>query len=97
MNWSYSTALYGQDISMMTKDEERALIGNYRTVGLLKDSIFTEITDHKMTNQYLYDNATKEMSELSTPDKSLKDLCISYYETASKRYSDGAMKEKSTD
>lgn len=94
LNWNYHSALYGKDINKMTKEEERALIGNYRTVGLLKDSIFTEINDRKKVNQYIWDNNSKQMSEMQMQNKVFKKLTTSYYQTASERFKNGLMKEK---
>jgi len=93
LNWNYSTALYGMDINKMNKNDERALIGNYRTIGLLKDSIFTELNDRKNINQYLYNANIKSMGEYYDTNKKLENLCISYYQTASTRYKKGLMKE----
>ncbi len=94
LNWNYTTALYGKDISRMASDNERALIGNYRTVGLLKDSIFTEINDRKKSNQYLWDLTNRQMTKSELKDEELKDLTISYYQTASHRFKNKSMKEK---
>lgn len=93
LNWNYSTALYGKDIRKMTKKEERALIGNYRTVGLLRNDIFTEINDRKQVQQYNWDAALKQMHKIKTTNKPLEALTISYYQTASERYKNGWMKE----
>lgn len=93
LNWSYSSALYGEDISKMTSGEERALVGNYRTVGLLKNSVFTELNDKKEVKQYAWNSEKKEMKKLSVKDKLLIDLTISHYQTASYRLKKGLMKE----
>ena len=94
LNWDYQTALYGKDISKMKKHEERALIGNYRTIGVLKDSIFTQLNDKKKIEQYNWNSQTKEMTELTDKNGLLENLTISYYQTASERFKNGAMKEK---
>ena len=95
LNWSYNTSLYGLDISLMSKSDERALIGNYRTVGLLKADIFTEINDHKKVNQYSWNSSQTIMTPLEQQIKDLKNLTISYYQTASYRFKHGLMKEGS--
>ncbi|MCE4565164.1 sulfatase-like hydrolase/transferase [Maribellus sp. CM-23] len=94
LNWDYSTSLYGKDISEMAPEEERSLIGNYRTVGLLKGAVFTELTDKKNANQYSWLADKKEMSKLKNQDTKLVDLTIAYYESAAYRYKEGLMKEE---
>ena len=85
--------VYGKDVRLMQPNEERALIGNYRTLGMLRGNLFTEINDRKQCNQYIWN---KEISQM-TIDKSLnqinRDLTISYYQTASERFKSGKMKE----
>lgn len=93
--WSYTTALYGKDIAKVQPGEERALIGNYRTLGLLKQNVFTEINDRRKTTQYSWDPSTNTMKSLNgVPKDSLRLLTIAYYQTASERFSNGEMKEK---
>ena len=36
LNWSYTSNVFGKDITKMTPEDERALIGNHRKIGLLK-------------------------------------------------------------
>lgn len=93
LNWDYTTELYGKDITKMQTNEERALLGNYRTVGLLQNGIFTQLTDRKQVQQYQWNADKKEMSSVSEPIDSLKNITISYYQTASERFKDGKMKE----
>jgi phosphoglycerol transferase MdoB-like AlkP superfamily enzyme len=94
LNWNYTTSLYGKDIRLMQSNEERALIGNYRTLGLLKNSIFTEINDKKQCNQYAWKATSKEMHILKKQDATLENLTIANYQTASYRFKNGKMKEK---
>ncbi|MCK3685119.1 alkaline phosphatase family protein [Maribellus sp. YY47] len=93
LNWDYTTSLYGKDISKMTAEEERTLIGNYRTVGLLKGSVFTELTDKKNANQYSWMADKREMSKLKSQNTKLIDLTVAYYESAAYRYKEGLMGE----
>lgn len=95
LNWNYRTALYGKDIQKMAPDEERAVIANYRTLGLLKANIFTELNDKKQVHQYKWDANKKIMTEIKTNGiDSLKKLTIAYYQTASERFKNGNMKVK---
>ena len=94
LNWKYENATYGKNIFKMKPKNERALIGNYRTLGLLKNNVFTQINDHKKTQQFAYNPSKKTISkELIHTNDSLKKLTISYYQTASERFKNGMMKE----
>lgn len=94
LNWSYTTSLYGKDIRLMQPGEERALLGNYRTVGLLRSDVFTEINDKKQCNQYLWNSFTKEMIVKKEQNQELRNITIANYQTASQRFKKGDMKEK---
>lgn len=95
LDWNYETELYGKDINKMKSSEERALIGNYRTVGLLRNNIFTEINDRKKTNQYSWDPKENKMLLFdSVKDTVLSKTTIAYYQTASANFKNGLMKEK---
>ena len=52
LGWSYTTSLYGKDINQMKIGDERAFIGNYRTLGMLKGNVFTQIDDRKRLKQF---------------------------------------------
>ena len=94
-NWNFENATFGKNIFSMKPEEERALIGNYRTLGLLKNNIFTQINDRKNAKQLLYNPKNKTISkELKFKNEILKRVTISYYQTASERFKNGKMKEK---
>jgi len=92
LNWNYSTSLYGKDIQLMKPEEERALIGNYRTLGIYKNNIFTEINDRKQVHFYTVNAKNIEMKPVKMKNDSLKNTTISYYQTASYRFKEGKMK-----
>ncbi len=93
LGWQYKTALYGNDILKMKPEEERALIGNYRTLGILKNGLFTQINDHKQTQQFVYNPKDKTLKgEVNKVVDSLKKITISYYQTASDRFKSSKMK-----
>lgn len=92
LNWNYNTALYGKDINQMKLGEERAFIGNYRTLGLLKDSVFTQIDDRRKAKQFKV--LSSGMSLLDKKNENLINETISYYQTASERFKNGKMKVK---
>ena len=94
LNWSYNTALYGKDINQTKEGEERAFIGNYRTLGVLKDNVFTQIDDRRRAKQFLVSEKDKSLSELKDTDEKLLTETITYYQTASERFKNGKMKEQ---
>ncbi|WP_410220124.1 LTA synthase family protein [Pedobacter sp.] len=96
LNWNYQTELYGKDVNKMAAEDERALIGNYRTLGLLKHNVFTQIDDRKNVKFFSWNNQDKSMNEIKAKvNDSLKNLTIAYYQTASERFKNGKMKQKS--
>lgn len=94
LNWNYTTSLYGKDIRLMLPNEERALLGNYRTIGLLQHNNFTEINDKKQCNQYSWNIEAKEMKPLKYSNQALKNSTIANYQTASYRFKNGFMKAR---
>lgn len=94
LNWNYNTAFYGKDINQMKAGEERAFIGNYRTLGMLKENLFTQIDDHKRVKQFRVLEKNQSLSEVNNQNKELVSETISYYQTASGRFKNGKMKEQ---
>lgn len=94
LGWSYNTALYGKDINKMKAGEERAFIGNYRTLGMFKNNIFTQIDDRKRVKQFLVSGADKSLTESKSRNRQLINETISYYQTASERVKNGKMKSQ---
>lgn len=93
LNWNYTSALYGNDINQMKAGEERAFIGNYRTLGLLKENLFTQIDDRKRVKQFRVSEKDKSLSETKNQKRELVSETITYYQTASERFKNGKMKE----
>ncbi len=94
LGWTYNTELYGKDINQTRPGDERAFIGNYRTLGVLKDSLFTQIDDRKRVKQFVVSADGKNMVENNNPDQPSAAATISYYQTASDRFKNKKMKEK---
>lgn len=95
LGWNYATSLYGKDINQMKIGDERAFIGNYRTLGMLKGNIFTQIDDRKRLKQFnVSGNEKQTLSEIKTKNQELASQTISYYQTASVRFKNGKMKAK---
>jgi phosphoglycerol transferase MdoB-like AlkP superfamily enzyme len=94
LHWNYKSSFYGKDLSLISNNEERALIGNYRTLGLLKENRFTEINDKRKITEYIVNEQKTEMKPTDIKNDSLRKVTISYYQTASYRYRNGKMKNK---
>ena len=95
LNWNYNSSFYGKDINQTNPGEERAFIGNYRTLGMLKNDIFTQINDRKKVQQFkVSSDEEKSLSEIKNQQKDLVNETISNYQTASERFKNGKMKMK---
>ncbi|MGI9649787.1 LTA synthase family protein [Chryseobacterium sp. RLHN22] len=92
LGWNYSSSLYGKDINKTKVRDERAFLGNYRTLGMLKSNIFTQIDDRKRVKQFSVSGNDQSLSELKNKNKLLVSETISYYQTASTRFKNGKMK-----
>lgn len=92
LGWNYNTSLYGKDINQTKIGSERAFLGNYRTLGMLKGNIFTQIDDRKRVKQFAVTGNDQSLSELKTKDIGQISETISYYQTASERFKNGKMK-----
>ncbi|MFY1045821.1 LTA synthase family protein [Chryseobacterium sp. GP-SGM7] len=94
LGWNYTTSLFGKDINQTKVGDERAFLGNYRTLGMLKSNVFTQIDDRKRVKQFRVSGNDQSLSELKTKNNSLVSETISYYQTASTRFKNGKMKSK---
>ena len=92
LGWNYNSSLYGKDINQTKLGEERAFIGNYRTLGMLKTNIFTQIDDRKRVKQFDVSGADQTFSEIKNQNKTLVSETIATYQTASERFKNGKMK-----
>lgn len=93
LNWNYVSSFYGMDINQIPSGNERAFVGNYRTLGLLKQGVFTQIDDKKGARQFSWSRETNNMEEIKGHrNDTLVNQTISYYQTASKRFKAGMMK-----
>lgn len=84
MNWNYESMFYGADI-LSKKFKERAFIGNYQKLGLMKNGYLFVLTPDKKIHKYkiikqtLYDVKYEEMKDIS--DEEIRET-ISYYQSA---------------
>jgi len=96
LNWEYETNLFGRNILNMKPEDERAFIGNYRKLGLLKGDKLMVLGDQKKSNFYRWERSSNELFHLPIEDNFLKET-ISYYQVADYLYSNGGLKLKSLD
>ncbi|MBW8523983.1 sulfatase-like hydrolase/transferase [Chryseobacterium chendengshani] len=94
LGWNYNTSLYGKDINQTKIGEERAFIGNYRTLGLLQNNLFTQIDDRARVKQFTVSGTEQSLSEVNFKDNDLISETIAYYQSASERFKNGKMKAK---
>jgi phosphoglycerol transferase MdoB-like AlkP superfamily enzyme len=93
LNWQYDSNLFGTDILAMKPSEERAFIGNYRKLGLLKGNKLMVLGDQKKSNFYQWEQTTNELTPLPEDPSFLKET-ISYYQVADYLYTKGGLKLK---
>lgn len=91
LNWSYTSNIYGQDISKMTPTQERALIGNYRKLGLLKKDKLVVLNNDKDANFYLW-NKKDNTLKVQKMDETILNEAILYYQSAYDFFKSGALK-----
>ena len=92
LNWNYNSNLYGTDILKMKPEEERAFVGTYRKLGLLKKNVnILVLGDQKVSNFYQWNRETNELLPLKEDETFLKEI-ISNYQTADYLFSNGGLK-----
>ncbi len=90
-NWSYETTLFGKDILKMEKKDERAFIGNYRKLGLLKDDKIMILGDQKKAMFYQWNKETNALKQIEMNTNFLEET-ISWYQLADYFYNNEKLK-----
>ena len=80
LNWTYKSQLIGKDISKMKPNEDRALIGNYRSLGLLQDNKLMILNDKKSSELYNWEKETNDLSPIKSDPDFLR-TTLGYYHT----------------
>lgn len=93
LNWDYTSNLFGKNILQMTDKDERAFIGNYRKLGLLKADKLMVLGDQHQTNFYKWKREDNSLKELSI-DNMFLDETISFYQVADYLYNNDGLKIK---
>ena len=93
LNWSYTSNLFGKDITKMTPSDERAFIGNHRKVGLLKKDGLLVLETQKKHSFYQWSKKNNTLILADSNPHFLKET-ISYYQTAYELFKNGGLKLK---
>tara|TARA_R110000796_G_scaffold37722_4_gene95404 strand:- start:317189 stop:319165 length:1977 start_codon:yes stop_codon:yes gene_type:complete len=93
LGWNYESNLFGVDITKMKPEDERAFIGNYRKLGLLKDHKVMILGDQKKANFYSWKVDDNSLESIPM-EKNFLDKTISFYQVADYLYSNGGLKIK---
>jgi phosphoglycerol transferase MdoB-like AlkP superfamily enzyme len=91
LKWDYNSNLFGKDILKMTKEDERAFIGNYRKLGLLKDDKLMILSEQKKASFYQWNEVDNSLNSLPIDDAFLKET-TSYYQVADYLYRNKGLK-----
>lgn len=90
-NWDYESFFYGRDVNTFSISDQRAFIGNYRKLGLLKGDTLSVLSDQKQHNLYLWDKSSNTLKLLPEDPKNLKET-VSYYQSLDYLYKHGQLK-----
>tara|TARA_R110000868_G_scaffold9349_8_gene46812 strand:- start:8809 stop:10785 length:1977 start_codon:yes stop_codon:yes gene_type:complete len=93
LGWNYESNLFGVDITKMKAQDERAFIGNYRKLGLLKGQKIMILGDQKKANFYAWKRDDNSLESIPMDNDFLKQT-ISYYQVADYLYSHEGLKLK---
>ena len=76
----------------MKPKDERAFLGNYRKLGLLKDDKVMVLGDQKTANFYQWEAADNSLKSIPMDEAFLKNT-ISWYQVADYLYSNNGLKK----
>ncbi len=93
LNWEYQTNLFGKNVLKMEAKDERAFIGNYRNLGLLKGNKLVVLDDKKQANFYIWDKTDNSLKNMPI-DVPLLEETISFYQVADNLYHHNGLKIK---
>jgi phosphoglycerol transferase MdoB-like AlkP superfamily enzyme len=93
LNWDYSSNLFGKDIMKMNKEDERAFIGNYRNLGLLKDKQLMILSDQRVVNYFEWETDNDNLLPKDI-DATLLEETVSFYQVADYLYRNNGLKLK---
>lgn len=91
LNWSYTSQLFGKDINLMDKTDERAFVGNYRKMGFLRNNELVVLGDQKIANYYVWDRSTNQL-HLKPQNEEMINQAVSFYQCQDYLYQNGLLK-----
>ncbi|MCJ7758596.1 MAG: LTA synthase family protein, partial [Gillisia sp.] len=91
LDWDYKSNFFGQDIFEMKQEDERAFIGNYRKLGLLKENRLLILGDQKQNSFYQWDLSNNNLKTIPT-DSSFFNETVSFYQVADYLYTNDGLK-----
>lgn len=94
LNWEYQSNFFGRDIAKIAPMSERAYIGNYRKLGLLKGNNVMVLGDQKTANFYKWDRQSNELTKQLLSEEYLFKT-ISFYQVADELYTTGQLNVES--
>jgi len=93
LNWDYDTNLFGKNIMSMQEKDERAFIGNYRKLGLLKANKLLVLSDQHQSDFYNWNRNDNSLNNLPMDQKFLEEI-ISFYQVADYLFRTDGLKTK---
>ncbi|PKP45778.1 MAG: sulfatase [Bacteroidetes bacterium HGW-Bacteroidetes-12] len=91
LHWSYTSQFMGIDINKPNKTEERAFIGNYTKLALLKDHKLMVLNEKKGANFYQWNKENNQLNRIKIDSAFLKET-MAYYQTNDYFYKKGLLK-----
>lgn len=94
LNAQYNSHFFGNDL--LHTNDERAFMGTYQKIGLLRENILTLLGPNKTVEQFQI-GANDIQQPLKSIDHKLVDETVSYYQTASFLFRSGRMYDEGDD
>lgn len=91
LNWNYRSNFFGEDV-LNNQFDERALIGTYIKLGLLRNDRVMILSDQKKQAFYRWNKTDNSLTALNMQKDFLKEA-ISWYQTADYMYSNNLLKQ----
>tara|TARA_B100000949_G_scaffold199131_2_gene185957 strand:+ start:4746 stop:6719 length:1974 start_codon:yes stop_codon:yes gene_type:complete len=85
LGWEYKNNFFGRDVLSVAPEGQRAFIGNYRKLGLLKSNDLMVLGDGKTANQYKWDQQDNSLKKRPMDTIFLNET-ISFYQLADYLY-----------
>jgi phosphoglycerol transferase MdoB-like AlkP superfamily enzyme len=90
LDFSYRSRFFGQDILTEGRRHQRALLGNYQTVGYLEDGMLVELRPKGAW--LVLDEKTGEPVPVTGRARTLVDEAVGYYQSSSQAFRSGSLR-----